>query len=180
MRNPILPAKALQAVVLLGGLAACATPTPYQPVVDDHGGYRTEKVGNEHFLVSFAGNEVTSRETVESFLLYRAAQVTVQSGNDYFVVVNRDTERSTTYWFTGDPLGAWWPYYYTSAFVPGPFPAAQAARPVDSYKAVATIAVGKGAKPGNLANSYEARAVLRTLDPLVRQSITQAQAGKRA
>ena len=179
MRIPMLSTNTLRAAFLLCGLAACATPTPYQPVVDDHGGYRTEQVGNQHFLVSFTGNEVTPRETVESFLLYRAAQITVQSGNDYFIVVNRDTERSTTYWFTGDPLGAWWPSYYTFGFTPGPFPVAEAARPVDSYKAVATIAVGKGAKPGNVANSYEARAVLHTLDPLVQQSISQAQGQKR-
>ena len=168
MRNRTFQARALLGAFLLGGLTACAVPTPYRPVDGKADGYRTEKVGDEHYLVSFTGNEVTPRETVESFLLYRAAEVTVQSGNDYFIVVNRDTERSTSYWFSGDPLG-WWPSY-GYGFVPGPFPVADMARPIDSYKTVATIAVRKGAKPGDAANAYEARAILRTLAPAVQRS----------
>jgi hypothetical protein len=42
--------------------------------------------------ISFRGNTLTDRDTVENYLLYRAAEVTLSSGKDYFIVANRDTE----------------------------------------------------------------------------------------
>ena len=66
------------ALVLTAGLAACATPTPYQPNVPgqgSYGGYSEFRVEPDRFRVNFQGNTLTSRETVEGYLLFRAAEL---------------------------------------------------------------------------------------------------------
>lgn len=73
-------------------LAACtAAPTPYQPL-DGAYGYTTQQIEDNRFRVSFSGNTATPRQTVENYLLYRAAEVTLETGHDYFTVVSRDIE----------------------------------------------------------------------------------------
>ena len=46
-------------------------------------------------LVTFAGNSVTDRDTVERYLLFRAAELTVQNGGDYFVFADREVDKKT-------------------------------------------------------------------------------------
>jgi hypothetical protein len=79
-------------VVALGLLlAACAgAPTPYQQARGGFG-YSEQQIEENRYRVSFAGNSATSRQTVEDYLLYRAAELTVQTGHDWFTVVDRNT-----------------------------------------------------------------------------------------
>jgi hypothetical protein len=79
-------------VVVLGLLlAACAgAPTPYQAAQGGFG-YSEQQIEEDRYRVSFAGNSATSRQTVEDYLLYRAAELTVQTGHDWFTVVDRNT-----------------------------------------------------------------------------------------
>ncbi len=44
------------------------------------------------YRVSFEGNGYSNRATVESYLLYRAAELTVRDGYDWFVLQNRDSD----------------------------------------------------------------------------------------
>jgi hypothetical protein len=83
---------ALPLVVALGLLlAACAgKPTPYQAAQSGFG-YSEQQTEENRYRVSFAGNSATSRPTVEDYLLYRAAELTVQTGHDWFQVVDRNT-----------------------------------------------------------------------------------------
>jgi len=80
-------------VAILGvTLAACsATPTPYQ-LADDDGGYSDQQIETDRFRVTFEGNSATTREMVEDFALYRAAELTLQTGNDYFKVLSKEVE----------------------------------------------------------------------------------------
>jgi hypothetical protein len=72
-------------------LAACAAkPTPYQAAQGGFG-YSEQQTEENRYRVSFAGNSATSRQTVEEYLLYRAAELTVQTGHDWFQVVDRNT-----------------------------------------------------------------------------------------
>ena len=73
-------------------LAACATPTPYQAAEDGRQGYAQTQIETNRFRVSFRGNSLTDRETTENYLLYRAAELTLESGYDYFTVVTRATD----------------------------------------------------------------------------------------
>ena len=68
-------------------LAACATATPYQPAARNGDyGYVERKIEDNRYTIQFNGNSITERETVESYLLFRAAELTLQHGFDYFVV----------------------------------------------------------------------------------------------
>ena len=93
-------------------LAACATPTPYQPATGSgfyRNGYADQQIEPNRYQVSFAGNSLTSRETVERYLLYRSAQLTLERGYDYFILADRDTNlRSRTYSTPGvGGFGGW-------------------------------------------------------------------------
>ncbi|OYW82700.1 MAG: hypothetical protein B7Z20_13560, partial [Sphingobium sp. 32-64-5] len=69
------------AAAALMALAGCATSTPYQPLSPSNqvsGGYSDEQLAPDRFRVTFAGNTLTSRDKVEGFLLYRAAELTVR------------------------------------------------------------------------------------------------------
>ena len=65
---------ALAGAALLSG---CATPTPYQPLgapTGVRGGFTDQQIERNRFRVTFAGNQFTSRQRVENYLLYRAAE----------------------------------------------------------------------------------------------------------
>jgi hypothetical protein len=71
-------------------VAACA-PTPYRPQTLE-GGYAHTRVNVDTFNVVFQGNAQTSRQTAETYALYRCAELTVESGFDYFVVIGGNSE----------------------------------------------------------------------------------------
>ncbi len=172
-------------------LAACATPTPYQPATGQgfyRNGYSDQQIEPNRFQVSFSGNDLTSRETVERYLLYRAAQLTLERGFDHFILADRDTNvRSRTYstpGFGGAYAGgfgwgggwgpAWryrsrafgwrsWDPFWGDPF----FDRSVDIRTVDKYEAMAEIVTGRGPKPANNVRAFDARAVLQSLGPSV-------------
>lgn len=73
-------------------LAACATPTPYQPLAGSRGGYAEERLGDNRYRVTFAGNSSTPAERIENYLLRRSAELTLSQGYDWFRVSDRRTE----------------------------------------------------------------------------------------
>jgi len=81
----------LAMVMALMALAACARPTNYQ-AADTHGGYgySEEAIGKGQYRVGFNGNGLTTRKTVDLYLLYRAAELTENQGFDYFIVGDRE------------------------------------------------------------------------------------------
>ncbi len=172
MRPPGIATFALAALVLLP-LAACMQPTYYGPETDGQG-YGDQEIAEGRYRVTFAGNSVTPRETVENYLLYRAAEITLSSGHDYFVVVDYDVVRDVTYRrFVSLPRGygpyyAWHPYWDGYAFGPfaDPFIAGYAevtTREIDKFRAYATIAVYSGTPPADDADAYAARDVIARL-----------------
>ena len=162
---------ALGAALLL--LAACATPTTYTPALGGDEGWSEQKLGDNHYRVTFEGNDVTPRETVEDYLLYRCAEITLKSGNDYFVVLEKNTERNVSYRYYrpyaslpryGYPYwhpygyGYWYPPYYDPFW---DMPVTE--EPIVTYKAYATIAVFPGKKPADDPNAFDARDLMATL-----------------
>ena len=94
------PARTLRHVLVAASaitLAACATATPYQPASElgAYDGFTTQMITNDRARVSFAGNSMTKRDTVENYLLYRAAEVAVQNGYENFTLQERDVEANT-------------------------------------------------------------------------------------
>ncbi len=80
---------------LAGLLAACATATPYQQAAADRYGFSEQQIESNRVRITFRGNTLTDRETVETYLLYRAAEVTISGGHDYFIVATRETDERT-------------------------------------------------------------------------------------
>ena len=80
------------ALAALAVLGACATATPYQAATDNQRGYANQQIESDRWQISFAGNSLTDRQTVETYLLYRAAELTDMEGYDYFSVVQRATD----------------------------------------------------------------------------------------
>jgi hypothetical protein len=101
------------AAVALAGLSACETATPYQPLNPSNvsaGGYHDVQLDATHWRVVFSGNSVTSRETVERYLLYRAAELTVSQGYDWFEQIQQQTDKNTDVFV--DPFYDSWGYGY--------------------------------------------------------------------
>lgn len=151
-----------------GLLAACATPTPYQPATDNYGFHEQQIEGNR-YRITFSGNSLTERETVENYLLYRAAELTLERGMDYFIVANRDTEEHSRlqatnprpyfpfdYWYYS-PRRGWSPWYDPFWNEPNSY------REVTRYEAVAEIAMFRGQKPADNPDAFDAREVQANL-----------------
>jgi len=83
-------------LILFFSLMGCATATPYQAAVKGSKGYTEQQIESDRWQVSFSGNSLTERQTVETYLLYRAAELTNQQGYDYFRVVQRGTTEDRT------------------------------------------------------------------------------------
>ena len=164
------------------GLGTCVTPTPYQPAVERYG-YSEQQIETGRFKVSFSGNSLTDRETVENYLLYRAAEVTLNAGNDYFVVADRDTSERTTYraspryypysyfhyslFYHRYPFYGYGPYGRYGRYGGGGFGLGYDyySRPITRYTATADIVAYQGDKPDNNASAYNAREVISNLGP---------------
>ena len=161
-------------------LSACATATPYGPAgPQSRYGYSEQRVDADRYRVSFAGNSVTSREQVEMSLLLRAAELTLESGHDWFATVNRATDRDVRLQATPDPFydrygpywGPSWRYYRRGYWSPwgDPFWGSRDfdVREIDRFEASADIVMGRGAKPANDPNAFDAREVISNLGPRV-------------
>jgi hypothetical protein len=180
MRHRFLKPVLLAATAALA-LSACATATPYGPAgVDSRYGYSEQRVDADRYRVSFAGNSVTSREQVEMALLLRAAEVTADNGYDWFATVNRATDRDVRLVTTPDPFyydrygpywGPSWRYYRRGYWSPwgDPFWGARDfdVREIDRFEASAEIVMGRGRKPADDANAFDAREVIQNLGPRV-------------
>ena len=176
------------AATLSLGLAACGTATPYQPAPPGptHAGYgyRDYQIDAAHWRVSFSGNSLTARETVEKYLLYRAAELTLQQGQDWFQATNRQTDKNTSYYGTSDPFYAspfwstygwgWRPYWGYGGpwgwrtwdpWVGGPFWTSSInIDQVNRYEASAEIVMGKGPAPQG-QRVFNAHEVVQNIGP---------------
>jgi hypothetical protein len=158
-RRPLL------AVLLLLGLAACSTPTPYQPAADGYG-YSEQQLESNRYRVTFSGNSVTPRETVQNYLLYRAAELTLAGGHDYFTLVDQNLERSTSYYGSG-PGAFGYGGFHRERTAFGFGLGNYTAYPIDSYTAFADIIVADGTKPADAPDAYDARELMRLLEPQI-------------
>jgi hypothetical protein len=174
-RNLLLGAAAL------GLLAACATATPYGPASQGGGyGFSDQRIEQNRFRITFRGNSSTPREVVENSLLFRAAELTVEQGYDYFIVVENETETSKSYSGSSYPpfygrYGYGHPFYgsgysfpyYAYGFGWGGYPGDNYVREITRYSAVAFVTMYSGEKPADNPNAFDARDVVANLAPYV-------------
>lgn len=186
-----LMAAACLASVMTAGCASTGS-TPYQPLSTSNaaaGGFTDQKIAEDRYMVTFAGNHLTSRETVESYLLYRAAELTLEQGYDWFTIIDRETEHrvdrdtavSPMYdpWFAAD-YGYWRPYwrYYSPLdgwrnwypYYGDPFWASRVqSRTVERFEATAEIKMGHGPMPAQDVRAFDARDVIARIGPTVKK-----------
>ena len=161
-------------------LSACATATPYQAAVESTKGYSEQRIENNRYRVSFSGNSLTRLETVENYLLYRAAELTKENGYDYFVIANRNTEKKQHYagssfygpggFGYGGSYGFGWTYYspyFGYGYGYDPFFDGYDIHQITRYTATAEIAMYHGQKPEKDAKAYQADDVLKQLGPKI-------------
>jgi hypothetical protein len=177
------PKTITRAAIVAAGvlLASCAASGLYQPADIRAGsaGYAETRLNDAVWRVEFVGDDITSQETVESYLLYRAAELTVQGGYDWFTAsdqaVSEETEiiveaerpqayrarywrpnwrrRSRFHWSDVDPVGP----------IPRESREPQAWTSVH-YSASADIRLGRGPMP---AGAFDARQTLMELAPSI-------------
>lgn len=73
------------AVLIL--LSSCATP--YQKM-GKRGGYSDARINDHIYRVSFQGNTRTKDEVVHRYFLRRCAELTLEKGYQYFIVINTE------------------------------------------------------------------------------------------
>jgi hypothetical protein len=189
----------LAALALAAGLAACATATPYQPAVRGaavSGGFSDMRVADNRFRVTFSGNTLTKRETVERYLLFRAAELTSQTGYDWFELVDKQTDRDQRTYVEPDPLsrgfgpgfgyggfGYWRPAWrmYGSRwggwrswdpFMNDPFwNNRYDVRTVEKFEVTGDILLHKGPAPAENPRAFDARQVLANLGPTIQRPV---------
>lgn len=180
-RLPLLTAVAAATLALAG----CQTATTYHPATGQgfsREGYSEQRIEANRFMVSFSGNSVTSRDTVERYLLYRAAELTLQNGYDYFQLVDRNTDRRTRTYVSQDPFrpGPWgywgvnwrfhrpgfgWGFY--DPFWGDPWNRNVDVQTIDKYEAHAEIVMGRGASPRGDVHAFDAHEVIQNLGPTI-------------
>lgn len=175
------------------GLSACATtttksgPTPYQAAATGKFGFTDQRIEANRFRITFDGNTKTTRQQVEDSLLLRAADVTIDNGYDWFEIAQRATDPKTysrprmgSRWAFGGGIGyssfrtfhpryGWVSYYdpfWSNGFY-DPFFDRFDTEEITRFQATAEIILGKGPKPADRAEAYDARDVKANLGPRI-------------
>jgi hypothetical protein len=169
-RSLVRFAQAFVVIAVAVTLAACVTATPYQPAPPRGFGYTEERLDQNKFRVTFRGNSLTAREIVEDYLLYRAAELTLQNGYDHFLIVGRETEARTAYRYWVDHYGGrgWFyhgfPHWYDPWYRPW---STYDAQPITTYTATAEVVMIKGPRQDGEIRAFDARQVLVEVGPRV-------------
>jgi predicted small lipoprotein YifL len=185
---------AVATLALAGSLAACQTATPYQPLSAknaDAGGYSDTRLDRDHWRVAFSGNTLTSRETVERYLLFRAAELTTSQGFDWFMTADKHTDKKSEAFV--DPIygygwspnwrfyggGRWGPYgawggAWGGPWGPGwggPWGSPYGPATIDEfnkYEVSAEIIMGHGPRPAT-GGALDAHEVMMNLGPQIQR-----------
>jgi hypothetical protein len=153
-------------------LAACAAPAPYAPRrPGETTGYTDRELAPGRYRVTFAGNSVTARDTVQDFLLLRAAEVTLAAGGTHFVFDDRDTRARTTYHSNppyygsgfGGGFGGGWGFRPRWGY--GPFGPPLMISQTTRYEASAEVVVLKPGQEQNEPRAVDAREIVNHLSP---------------
>ena len=82
--------KLIVPIIVLVALTGCATSYQKQGFT---GGFSETQLGENIFQITFKGNAYTSRERASDFTLLRSAELALENGYKYFVIV--DSEKYT-------------------------------------------------------------------------------------
>lgn len=72
----------------------CGCATPYQKL-GKRGGYSDEKINEHVYRVTFQGNTRTKDELVYKYFLKRSAELTLEKGFNYFIIIDTEDKSKT-------------------------------------------------------------------------------------
>lgn len=159
--------KKLFSVLVAAALTACATPYGKYGIA---GGYTDSRIDENTFSVSVDTNGFTSQQTTSMHGLYRAAELTVENGFDYFVIVSgssgvtsmamaipgASTSNTSVNVYGSTAYARTTTTVAPTTVVPMAFP-----------NSTLMIKTFKGSKPEGMSNAYDARAVMKYLGPQI-------------
>jgi hypothetical protein len=168
------------AIFLAAGFMAASCATDSYHAYEAGEGYSEERLAPTRWRISFVGATVESQSAVEAQLLRRAAELTLESGHQWFAADDREVQQEEDIVVTGERAPAatvdsaeavWRPRWrrrsasrWTDWDPQGalPTPDAPQAAPANTatqtrFSAMAEIRMGSDAMP---AGAFDARAVL--------------------
>lgn len=86
----------MKKITLLYLIVLSSCSTSYKPL-GFGGGYTDQRIAEDMFQVSFQGNGYTGKEKVQSFLLKRCAEVTIENGYTHFIILNNNSGTDINY-----------------------------------------------------------------------------------
>lgn len=84
-------------IAIFLSLGACASSPSYVPAhgANDYG-HSSRKIAENRYRVNFNGSRRTSYQDTRDYALLRAAELTLAEGNDWFEVVDRESQTTET------------------------------------------------------------------------------------
>ncbi len=170
-KRPVIARRLILGAALLA-LGACATVTPYQPSVKGRPGFTDTRLEAAKFRVTFEGNTSTDLATIENYVLYRAAEVTIANGDDYFVILDQNRDAERTFRTTGTSFGGGFGrfrrrgFFYGGRFgrgFGGGFSSSSTTRERRAFTVGVVIETHKGDKPASNALAYDARQIIANI-----------------
>ena len=159
--------KKLAAIFVALTLSACATPYGKYGLL---GGFTDARIDDNTFSISVDANGFTTQQTTSIQALYRAAELTIENGFDYFFIADA-TKNSTSMAMaipgsstSNTTVNAYGSTAYartTTTSTPTVF------MPVVFPNSTLIIKSFKGTKPQAETNAYDARAVMKYLGPQI-------------
>ncbi len=149
------------AAALALALAACATAvgTAYAPAGKSGYGYSETRIEEGRYRVTFAGDGATPANVVEDYALLRAADLALEGGYDWFRVVGRSVEEDEK-GGVGIGAGLGGGGRSVGGGVSGNLGNIGARK---FYTARMEVIFGKGEKPADAREVYDARSLADTI-----------------
>jgi len=148
------------ALVALALTACASAPTVYGPAASvDDTGYREQKIETDRYRVTFRANADAKASGAEDLALRRAAEIAQQNNASWFRVVTRSTEQVGGREKGGTSVGVGGS---TGSFGSGVGVGVGIDLSPDSrkYETRMEILLGRGAKPADDPDAYDAASVL--------------------
>lgn len=159
---------------VVAGLGACASSPSYVAAdgANDYG-HSSRKIAENRYRVNFNGNRSTSYEETRDYALLRAAELTLAEGNDWFQVVDRESQTTETNRAPESRFGAERTYYVNEncglvscsrTVRPAMWTSMEfdTRRPDTKYAHSLEIVMGKGEMPED-GHFYDAREVVKAI-----------------
>lgn len=159
-------------------LASCGLWTASTYHHSDGGdGYDDTPIDSTTYHVMFYGNGNTNSELVDRYALYRAAELTVSKGYDYFVVIDAQHDKNSyTSVNTGPEMSHTEMSDQVDPMTGKLVPVATTTTTQDVYTSTTTthstfktIRMFKGARPAENANAYDAKSMLSVMGPSIQR-----------